>query len=173
MVPNILLKHVYDPDLIPIWEYAAEKKLPVTIHFGIEIAPQADSRYMNPFDLQPVARDFPDVNFIIPHFGAGFVRETLLLQYQVDNVYVDTSGSNSWMRYLPYKITLKDVYDRFLDVAGSEKILFGTDSSSFPRGFRNQLLEEHLLLIQEMGLNDSDRDNIFYHNAANLLKISH
>ncbi|MHA1712612.1 MAG: amidohydrolase family protein, partial [Candidatus Ranarchaeia archaeon] len=137
-----------------------------------EIARTADTRFMNPLDLQPLARDHPRLNFTVAHFGAGFLRETLFLQYQCDNISVDTSGSNSWMKYLPYPITLKDVYQKFLDVAGPDKIIFGTDSSWFPRGFRNNLLTEHLEVLKGLNLAKDDLRKIFYANAAYRLKIA-
>jgi hypothetical protein len=41
----------------------------------------------------------PQVNFVIPHFGAGYFREALMLCDLCPNVYLDTSSSNSWVRY--------------------------------------------------------------------------
>ena len=35
----------------------------------------------------------------LPHFGAGYFREALMLADLCPNVYLDTSSSNSWMRY--------------------------------------------------------------------------
>ena len=46
------------------------------------------------------------------------------------NVYLDTSSTNSWMRY--EALDLKTVFRRALAVAGPERLLFGTDSSFFP-----------------------------------------
>ena len=39
------------------------------------------------------------VNIVVPHFGAGYFREALMLCDLCPNVYLDTSSSNSWMRY--------------------------------------------------------------------------
>ena len=58
-----------------------------------------DMRFSNPLDLHAVALRFPDVNFVVPHFGAGCFREALMLCDLCPNVYLDTSSSNSWMRY--------------------------------------------------------------------------
>ena len=51
------------------------------------------------------------------------------------NVYLDTSSSNSWMRYEEAHLDLRTVFRRALDVAGPQRLLFGTDSSFFPRGW--------------------------------------
>ena len=53
----------------------------------------------------------------MPHFGAGFFREALMLADLCPNVYLDTSSSNSWMRY--EGLDLKTVFRRALDVAGA------------------------------------------------------
>jgi predicted TIM-barrel fold metal-dependent hydrolase len=87
------------------------------------------------------SRDYPDLKFIIAHFGAGFFREVLLMQYQADNVYMDSSGSNIWMKYLPYDLDLKGIFKHAIKAGGANKILFGTDSTFFPRGFRYNIAE--------------------------------
>jgi len=100
-----------------------------------------DMRYSNPIDLHSVAMEFPGVNFAIPHFGAGYFREALMLCDLCPNVYLDTSSSNSWVRYQSGKVDLKDVFRRALEVAGPRRLLFGSDSSYFPRGWHAQIFQ--------------------------------
>ena len=99
-----------------------------------------DVRLGDPLAVASRAAAFPSVPVIIPHFGAGFFRETLIAAAQCPNVHLDTSSSNGWMKYYP-GLTLEDVFRRALDVAGPERILFGTDSSSFPRGWQQLVYE--------------------------------
>jgi len=122
----------------------------VFLHFGITIGGQADLRHGNPIDIQLPSRDFPDLRFIIAHFGAGWFREVLLMQYQADNVYMDSSGSNIWMRYMPYDLDLKQIFRKAIQAGGPEKILFGTDSTFFPRGFRINVLEAQYKALREL-----------------------
>jgi predicted TIM-barrel fold metal-dependent hydrolase len=161
--------HAYDPEAYNIYQIANDFKVPVLTHFGVSIGASADLRFGNPLDLQPVARDFPDIRFGIAHCGAGMFRETLLLFYQNDNVYVDTSGSNVWMKYIPYPTNLKGVFKRILEAAGPERIVFGTDSSMFPRGFRIDILEKQLLVFQQLKISREDIEKIFVENAQKLL----
>ncbi len=100
-----------------------------------------DIRYSNPIDLHAIALEFPNVNFVIPHFGAGYFREALMVADLCPNVYLDTSSSNSWLRYQPAATTLVDVFRRALDVVGPKRLLFGSDSSFFPRGWVRSILE--------------------------------
>jgi predicted TIM-barrel fold metal-dependent hydrolase len=166
--------HVYDEVCYPIYEEALRNNLLVFMHFGITIGGQADLRGGNPIDLQLPSRDFPEIKFIIAHFGAGWFREVLLLQYQSDNVYMDTSGSNSWMNYLPYDLNLRKVFERALIAGGSSKILFGTDSTFFPRGWRIKVLETQFKAVKELVnredslIDDSDINKIFYENILSL-----
>jgi len=141
---------VFDPECRRVYEEARRHGLVVFCHFGISIGGQADLRNGNPMDIQVPARDFPDLDFIIAHFGAGYFRETLMLQYQADNVYMDSSGSNSWMKYQGYPLTLKGIFREALRAGGPEKILFGTDSTFFPRGWRVNVLEDQYNVLQEL-----------------------
>jgi predicted TIM-barrel fold metal-dependent hydrolase len=164
--------HAYDKACYPVYEEALKRGLLVFLHFGITIGGQADLRHGNPLDIQLPSRDFSDLKFIIAHFGAGFFREVLLLQYQADNVYMDSSGSNSWMRYLPYELDLKNVFERALEAGGARKIIFGTDSTFFPRGFRHNVLEAQYHAVRSLQRNgivsDQDIDAIFRENILEL-----
>jgi predicted TIM-barrel fold metal-dependent hydrolase len=164
--------HVYDEQLYPIYEEAKKQKMVVFCHFGVSIGGEADLRSGNPMDVQIPARDFTDLNFIIAHFGAGWFREVLLLQYQADNVYMDSSGSNVWMKYLPQDLTLKDVFRHALRAGGPDKILFGTDSTFFPRGFRFNILEDQFNAVQSLKkdglIDDEGVEKIFGGNLKGL-----
>lgn len=161
--------HTYDKPAYKIYQIADELQVPVFHHFGISIGANVDLRYGNPLDLQPAARDFPNVKFGIAHLGAGMFRETLLMFYQTDNVYVDTSGSNIWMRYLPYPSNLENIMKRALEAGGAYRIIFGTDSSMFPRGFRYDILEKQLRIFQRLKIPRTELEAIFMDNIRTLI----
>lgn len=129
-----------------------------------------DLRYANPLAVAPAADAFPEVTFVIPHFGAGFLRETLMLGAQCPNVVVDTSSSNGWVRTQP-GLTLREVFARALDVFGSERVLFGTDSGTFPAGWRADRRDEQAALLEDLGLGQDERALIFGGNAARVLGL--
>lgn len=164
--------HVYDKRVYPIYEEALRQNLLVILHFGITIGTQANLRFGNPLDVQKPAQDFPDLNFMIAHFGAGFFREILMLFYQTNNVVVDSSGSNSWMQYLPYDLTITKIYEKALRAGGSCRIVFGTDSSFFPRGFRFNVLQEQYNAVKslcpQLCYSEEDVDLIFRGNILRL-----
>jgi predicted TIM-barrel fold metal-dependent hydrolase len=166
--------HTYDAPCYPVYEAARKHRLPVFLHFGITIGGQADLRHGNPLDIQVPSRDFPDLNFIIVHFGAGFFRELLLLQYQTDNVYMDSSGSNSWMKYLPYDLDIRKIFERAITAGGAEKVIYGTDSTFFPRGYRINILEQQYEAVKSLSegpdaiVSEADIDAIFRGNILRL-----
>ena len=111
-----------------------------------------DMCYSNPIDLHPVAMEFPGVNFVIPHFGAGYFREALMLCDLCPNVYLDTSSSNGWIRYQPASLDLKSVFRKALEVAGPQRLLFGSDSSYFPRGWHAQIFQTQVQALRDLDI---------------------
>ena len=128
-----------------------------------------DMRYSNPIDLHAVVPEFPTLPFVIPHFGAGFFREALMVADLCPNVYFDTSSSNSWIRYLAPEPSLREVFRRALDVAGPKRLLFGTDSSFFPRGWTPGILEEQSRILYELAVPTPDVAAILGGNLQHLL----
>jgi len=127
-----------------------------------------DMRYSNPVDLHAVALRYPALRFIVPHFGAGYFREALMLCDLCPNVYLDTSSSNSWMRYEEAHLDLRTVFRRALDVAGPRRLLFGTDSSYFPRGWHAAIFETQSRALYEIGIDAEAARLIFHDNLQQL-----
>ena len=128
-----------------------------------------DLSFANPLGVIPAANAFPNVKFVIPHFGAGFFRETLMAGIQCPNVYVDTSSTNSWVATQPAPLTLTDVFDRALGAFGVDRILFGTDSNVFPAGWRVERFEEQRTILGNLALTVEDQQKIFAGNADTVL----
>lgn len=126
----------------------------------------------NPLDLVPVADRFHSMPLVVPHFGAGFLRETLMAGAQCENVYVDTSSSHAWLSTQPARLSLADVFERALSVFGPERLLFGTDSSVFPRGWRRDLFLAQKEALGACGVSEEDRARILGLNAARLLRLT-
>jgi predicted TIM-barrel fold metal-dependent hydrolase len=163
-----------DPSLTPIWTFLAEKRLPVLIHFGLlgHAGGIAHHPNISPLAIFNTARSFPDIPFIIPHFGAGYFQELLHLCWSCPNVYIDTSGSNQWMRWMPYELTLESVLRKTYELIGPERIIFGTDASGFPRGYPYRYLQDQVRACRELRFSETDIENIFGNNARRLLGLA-
>lgn len=130
-----------------------------------------DLRLSNPLEVHKLASEFPDVNFIIPHFGAGFWRETLMAAEICPNIYLDTSSSNRWTKYEAADLDLRKVFSKTLAVVGAKRLLFGTDSSVFPRGWNAEIFDTQVKALAELGVEKADAEMIFGGNLHRLLKI--
>ncbi len=162
--------HLNDRLLYPVYEAAAECGLPIIVHFGITVGAFYDLFYANPLALSAPGRDFPEITFVIAHFGAGFLRETLFLAYHTENICVDTSGTNNWRLYTPGEPSLEQVFRDALRTFGPQRILFGTDSTWWS-GYRTQILAEQLAVLDRLGLSDADREAILAGNARRIFGI--
>jgi len=131
-----------------------------------------DVQAANPLAVIPAADAFPAVRFVIPHFGAGFLRETLMAGSMCSNVLVDTSSSNGWMATQAARTSLVDVFERVLGVFGPQRVLFGTDSSVFPRGWRHDLYTAQREALGALGASLEDRTQVFGENAARVLGLA-
>lgn len=177
LCPSVYHISVSDSWLDPLYQLCQDTKALVFTQFGkITIKPReyaglqsnTNEEYSNPKDLIPVAQKYPAIRFVIPHFGGGRLEETLEVGKQCANVYVDTAGSNSWMAEHASKPDLRTVFQKALSVFGPGRVMFGSASGMFPRGYRYDIVDNQTKLVQEMRVPLSDSKKIFYENAASL-----
>ena len=171
LYPPLHYYHAYDDVVLPFYDIAEDNDLAITFHFGVSVGSKADLRFMNPSDLSPIARDYPKINFLLAHFATGYLKELLFLMYHVNNVYAETSSSNVWMKYLPYELTLTDVFTKILELKGPEYLVFGTDSSFFSRGWRKHIFDWQLHITNKLQLSQEQINKIFYKNTEKLMRL--
>lgn len=162
-----------DKKFYPLWELCEAYEKPVLIHYGLQGAAggKPDGINISPLSLAQASRDFPKVNFVVPHFGCTHMQDLLQLCWTRPNVWVDTCGSNQWIRWMPYRLTLEDVMRKFIETVGPGRLIFGTDSSWMPRGFASIYLEEQQKNFRFLGLDESEMHAVLYGNAASLLRL--
>lgn len=170
--------HPCDEAVRPVLAVLEDRRAVCYVHCGLLVVKLRDAlglprrydlRYADPLGLVPAALAFPNVRFVIPHFGAGFLRETLLAGAQCPNVHVDTSSSHAWIATQPAHLCLYDVFERALGVFGPRRILFGTDSGTFPAGWRHDRYAEQQAVLERLGAPAEDVERIFAGNALELL----
>jgi predicted TIM-barrel fold metal-dependent hydrolase len=171
---------IHGPEAARIFDMAAATTgTAVFVHCGVlsvgarvrlGLPSRFEMRYGNPLDLQGPALAHPHLPIIVPHFGAGLFREALMLAEVCPNVHLDTSSSNRWMRYTP-GLTLTDVFRASLDVVGSPRLLFGTDSSFFPRGWQPAVLETQRAALAAAGATDAQIAEVVGGNLARLFPV--
>jgi predicted TIM-barrel fold metal-dependent hydrolase len=173
LLAPLIEEPIEDPAAFPVWEKCAELNIPVLIHFGIQGSSGGIGWHqnINPLKLHNVAKFFPDVDFVVPHFGCAWEREALQLCWACPNVSIDTSGSLQWIRWVPGDVTVKYLFRKFYETIGPERIIFGSDSSWFPRGFAFRYLQDQVRDCLDLNMPDEHIQMIFAGNAARLLKI--
>lgn len=129
-----------------------------------------EMRFGDPLHLQLAATTWPALPIIVPHFGAGMFREALMLADTCPNVHLDTSSSNGWMKYHP-GLTLPIVLAQALAVAGPDRLLFGTDSSFFPRGWQRAIHEQQRSALEGLAADESVMGRIFGGNFDRLFPL--
>ncbi len=121
----------------------------------------------NPLGVASAASRHPAATVIIPHFGAGFFREALMAAEAAPNILLDTSSSNSWIKF-ESKLSLRDVFHRALDCVGPSRLVFGTDSSFFPRGWQQGVFGSQREALEELGIGADAQAAIF---GGNFMRI--
>jgi predicted TIM-barrel fold metal-dependent hydrolase len=141
--------------------------LTVGVRRKLNLPSRFDLRLGDPLAVSRLALDFPQVPFIVPHFGAGFLREALMAADVCPNIHLDTSSSNGWIRYTP-GLTLEAVFRAALEVLGPRRLLFGTDSSFFPRGWQRAIYDQQKAAIAAVGHSATDEAMVFGGNFDRL-----
>jgi uncharacterized protein len=165
-----------DPAVDAVFGAAAASGAAVFVHCGVltvgvrkrlGLPSPFDLRLGDPLAVAAVAARHPTVPVIIPHFGAGFFREALMAADQCANIVLDTSSSNGWMKYYP-GLTLEAVFRQALAVVGPDRLLFGTDSSFFPRGWQQPVHDAQVAALTAAGVAGDARDRIMGGNFTRL-----
>ena len=171
--------HLDDERVETVFRAAAEHGATVFAHCGLltvgarktlGLPSRFDLRLGDPLALARTALAFPAVPVIVPHFGAGFFREALMAAEQCPTIHFDTSSSNSWIRLHP-GLTLDAVFKAALAVVGASRLLFGTDSSWFPRGWQAGIYREQQRITDALAVSAADRTAIFGGNFDRLFPL--
>ena len=132
--------------LQPVYEQAARYRLPVLFHTGTP-------PYAQPAQVAQWAADYPDVQFIIGHFGKLIWLDAVRAAAEHPNVYLETSGAQ-----------VSDL-EIAVEILGEERIVFGTD---LPIGGAAAGLW-NLDKIQAARISDSAKARILGRNILDIL----
>ncbi len=148
--------NINDKKAYPIYEKCEELGLFILFHTGRDPGFPNDYRG-KPEYLAEIAQDFPKNIFIAGHLGGlNAWDEALEFLCSKENIYFDTAFI---AKYLPQERAKKIIRE-----FGAPKILFATDYpwETVP------VMKEYIL---GLGLNEKELEEIFYKNAARLLKL--
>lgn len=147
--------------LEPVMEICRAKKAVVLIHTNEPVGHIYPGKSPNTLrQIYNLAQRFPDNRLILAHWGGGLFFYTLLkkeVRETLKNVYFDTAAS-------PFLYDAS-VWELGARIAGTDKILFGTD---YPLLRPSRYFKE----IDASPLSDEDRRRIKGGNAAALLGLT-
>jgi len=152
--------HAYRPDratdwLFPILRKATELGVPVLAHTG-------DGPYSIPSQFYPAIDAFPEMKFIIGHFGiqtgAAYCFDAAWITKKNPNVYVETG----WC--------FQSRIVEFAELLGPEKLILGTDTPPNEPGVWIRMLEVLTWdYPQGCRLSETDLEDALGNNAARLM----
>ena len=159
-LPAACLDTSFDSVWTPLAKILAERGLLWLFHSSEPVGhPYTGKGALTPQVLYPFIKRYPEVKFVLAHWGGGMPFYTLMPEVKkaLSNTWFDTAASS----YL-YDGT---IYEQIIRITGSEHILFGTD---YPLLTQARCIRD----ITELGLEPGDRLNIMGLNALKLLVIT-
>jgi uncharacterized protein len=173
LFPAMHLYRLDDQRVNQVFETAASRPgTAVFVHCGVlsigvrkklGLPSPFDIRLGDPLALVQMALRHPQVPVIVPHFGAGFFREALMAGDLCPSIRFDTSSSNAWIRFHP-GLDLAGAFRQALAVVGPDRLLFGTDSSFFPRGWQPAIREQQEQALAATGAAQDVIERVFFRN---------
>jgi len=155
----------HDRRLAPVYEFARKRALPVLVHQGDTLHKDGLLKFARPIELDEVAVQYPDVRFVLCHFGNPWIDEAAELVYKNENIYVDTSGllAHPSAPFFPRMVEQcrERLLSAILTVGSSDRILYGSD-------WPLQELSQSVQLIDRLDLPAEDRAKILGGNARRL-----
>lgn len=156
----------------PYFALAEELDIPVGIHLGE--GPPAAARFPgyetyrasmgSPFLLEEVLHKHPKLRIYVMHYASPLVDEMIAMMFTHPNLYVDVS-CNNWA--FP-RAQFHDALRRMVDAGFEKRILFGSDQMYWP-----DAIGEAIKSIETAPfLNDGQKRDILYNNAARFLRLS-
>ena len=149
--PDFQQFFIDDPRMLPVYEEAHRRGLPVLFHTG-------DSRtdYSSPYRLMRVIEKIPEFTCIAAHLGGYSEWKEARRELSGTNVYIDTSSSL-------FKVSREEAEGNIAHF-GVDHTMFGTD---FPMWQPKEELERFFAL----GYSQEENQAMLYDNFARLFRL--
>lgn len=164
-----------DPKYFPIYECAQSMGMPILFHTGwVATDPAADSDYMRPWQLDQVARRFPELRILGAHLGRPHENEALDLMEHYPNVYFDLCGgsaSKRWQEMILRALAPRPGVDmadpdQNLALGWFRKLCFATDNPPISKW---RPAADHIL--DTLQIPPDLREDFYWRNAMRLLGL--
>jgi predicted TIM-barrel fold metal-dependent hydrolase len=150
---------------------AKQHKLPMMFHAGYsyqamsKLGRMAVTEILKASDLEALARENPEMNFVASHMAKPFFDDLVLTIKRNQNIYTDVSGlidSKNDRKDIP---GIVEEVKKFAEQCGTRQLLFGTD-------FPVQTHEDSVYFVEEglKGFSYAEKSDVYYNNAWRLLR---
>lgn len=167
--PGYYPYYVWDEIYTPVYKLASLYKIPVVIHGGDTYSSNALIKYSHPINIDELAVNHREINFVISHFGNPWIMDAAEVIYKNCNVYTDLSGllvgnentinvfknDPDFIQHIKRGIMFVKVIPNWY-----EKFLFGTDWPLVP-------IKNYIELVKSF-FPEEFHEHIFYKNALNV-----
>lgn len=146
-----------DARYYPIYAKCVELDVPVFVTTAPPAqVPRAIMDYIDPRQIDVVARDFPELTLIMSHGGYPFVNEAIFACMRNANVYMDLSE---------YELApMGEAYVQALNTMIGDKVIF---ASAHP--FIEQ--EDAIRIYQNLPISEETREKVMYKTARKILRL--
>lgn len=160
--------YVYDSVYTPVYELAMTYQKPVAIHTGVTAGHAGLLKYSHPLTIDELAVSFPQVSFVICHFGNPWIMDAAAVIDKNENVAMDLSGLLEDRIAVPQFFEQNKEYMNYIKaglqfISNYDRVLYGTDwplvNFSEYIAFIEQLIPEKFL------------EKVFYENACRVYGI--
>lgn len=147
---------IFDEKCMAVYKRCEELGLPIVFHMGYDPISPYIHRAM-PYDLIEISEKFPKLRIVGAHMGGMNAWESVLHYIAgIKNIYLDVSFVAPYID--------KALCNAIIKKHGADRILFGSD---LPWGDPREAFE----LVAGLDIPDSDKEKIYWKNAAELLEL--
>jgi len=161
---------VYPADscLKPYYKLAQKYHKPVAFHTGMTAGSMGNLKYSHPLTIDEVASEFPDVQFVMCHFGNPFLQEAAAVMEKNPNVAADLSGLLEGKvdldRYFEYQSGYVQMLRSWMRyVEDDSRFMFGTDYPGVD-------IENYVEFISRL-VDKESAEKIFFDNANRIYDL--
>jgi len=160
LLPDFYNIDLADKRCYPLIAKAAELKMPVALHVGVNFTRHSPIRHGHPAFVDEIACHFPDLVIICCHGGWPWATEMIAIAWKHANVYLEFGAVAP--RYLASPDSGWQPMRHFMNTQLQDRILFGSD---WPMIRYDRLFEE----LPRLQLKDSVLEKYLRTNALSLL----
>jgi len=149
---------------------AERYELPIMFHVGHSYSSMRTTgnisvaNLIKPSDVASYAERHPTIPIVLAHMGKPFFDELVQVINSIPTLYTDMSGLIDSKFDQADKEGCVQEIRTFLELCGSDKLLFGTD-------FPIQTHEDTVYMLEKAmrGFSEQDKEKVYYQNAERLL----